>query len=364
MPVYRYYTKSGYKYYVKSSFRKTQIIKRGFSSKAEAIAYDNNLKNADSETLKNINKTVREYVPLFFQDIDSKVKITTATFKKTIFKNHILPYFNDIKLKDINDRVLKVYATYVNNNSRFKQKERVFTYLKELLTFLKDFGLSQNLSFRLLHSNYDSFNFQLVEYDYYTREEFEQFIEVVDDPRFKLFFLMLFNYGLRISEALGLRHVDINLNLDKIFINGAITVKTNKKGQIRITPKTKSSYREYPLINSIKECYLFLIKDKRIKNDDYVFKSLAPGSLVIGEQTIRRYQRKYEKLAGLRHIKLHEFRHSCATELINNGFLPEQVASWLGHSSSLTTLKVYFHLFPSRKNAIANYYNSKEKKEE
>lgn len=363
MPVYQYNTKSGIKYYVKTTFKNQQIIKRGFSNKVDAIAYDNNLKNTDDVKLKNINKTVREFIPLFFLDVDSKVKITTAKFKKTIFKNHILPYFNDIKIKDINDRVLKVYSSRVNN-SRFKQKERLFTYLKELLTFLKDFGLDQNISFRHLHSNYDSFNFDLVDYDYYTREEFEKFIKVVDDPRFRLFFLMLFNYGLRLSEALGLRHCDFNLKLDKLFINGAITVKTDEKRQIRITPKTRSSYREYPLIKSIKEAYLFLIKDKRIKNDDYVFKSCSIGSLVLGEQTIRRYQQKYEKIAGLKHIKLHEFRHSCATELINNGFLPEQVASWLGHSSSLTTLKVYFHLFPSRKNAIANYYDSKEKKNE
>ena len=60
----------------------------------------------------------------------------------------------------------------------------------------------------------------------------------------------------------------------------------------------------------------------------------------------KKRNKKYEELSKLRHIKLHEFRHSYATELINKGFSPEQVAAWLGHSSSEVTLKTYFHLFP------------------
>ena len=70
---------------------------------------------------------------------------------------------------------------------------------------------------------------------------------------------------------------------------------------------------------------------------------------------LKKRNKKYEELSKLRHIKLHKFRHSCATELINKGFSPEQVAAWLGHSSSEVTLKTYFHLFPKMK--IANFYN-------
>lgn len=53
----------------------------------------------------------------------------------------------------------------------------------------------------------------------------------------------------------------------------------------------------------------------------------------------------------------HNYDFSCASYLINNGADYMQVASWLGHSSPSITLSTYSHLFPSRKNEIAKFFN-------
>lgn len=58
--------------------------------------------------------------------------------------------------------------------------------------------------------------------------------------------------------------------------------------------------------------------------------------------------------SSLPKIRLHDLRHSVASNLLNKGFSIVQVAEWLGHSSSSTTLKFYAHNDKSSKLIIAN----------
>ena len=53
-------------------------------------------------------------------------------------------------------------------------------------------------------------------------------------------------------------------------------------------------------------------------------------------------------------IRFHDLRHSSASNLLNMGFSVVDVASWLGHSSSSTTLNFYAHIQKNSKMNIAN----------
>ena len=52
---------------------------------------------------------------------------------------------------------------------------------------------------------------------------------------------------------------------------------------------------------------------------------------------------------GLRHIRLHDLRHSCASLLLKNGVPMKQIQEWLGHSDISTTSNIYAHLDYSSK---------------
>ena len=67
--------------------------------------------------------------------------------------------------------------------------------------------------------------------------------------------------------------------------------------------------------------------------------------------------RKFHKIineSSLPKIRLHDLRHSVASNLLNNGFSVVQVAEWLDHSSSATTLNFYAHADKTSKINIAN----------
>ena len=53
---------------------------------------------------------------------------------------------------------------------------------------------------------------------------------------------------------------------------------------------------------------------------------------------------KLLKKHGLRKIRYHDLRHSCASLLLANGVPMKQIQEWLGHSDFSTTANVYAHL--------------------
>ena len=47
---------------------------------------------------------------------------------------------------------------------------------------------------------------------------------------------------------------------------------------------------------------------------------------------------------GLRHIRFHDLRHTCASLLLKNGASMKDIQEWLGHSNYATTANIYTHL--------------------
>lgn len=69
------------------------------------------------------------------------------------------------------------------------------------------------------------------------------------------------------------------------------------------------------------------------------------------------YQENFHSViskSNLPQIRLHDLRHSVASNLIANGMSIVDVQEWLGHANASTTLDVYSHACKSSKDNIAN----------
>jgi hypothetical protein len=62
--------------------------------------------------------------------------------------------------------------------------------------------------------------------------------------------------------------------------------------------------------------------------------------------------------AGLKHIRLHDARHSHATVLIKQGVPAKVVAERLGHSSITTTMNIYAHVLPEMQQSAVQHQRS------
>lgn len=67
------------------------------------------------------------------------------------------------------------------------------------------------------------------------------------------------------------------------------------------------------------------------------------GSLISPRYLTESFPRLLEK-NGLRKIRYHDLRHSCASLLLVNGVPMKQIQEWLGHSDFSTTANIYAHL--------------------
>ena len=92
------------------------------------------------------------------------------------------------------------------------------------------------------------------------------------------------------------------------------------------------------------------IKYTNFKENWFVFGNTVP----LGDDAIRRRKNNDCKLAGVKQIRIHDFRHSCASLLINNGADITLVAKYLGHSKIDETLNTYSHMFKNKLNNIIN----------
>lgn len=53
---------------------------------------------------------------------------------------------------------------------------------------------------------------------------------------------------------------------------------------------------------------------------------------------------KFLQKHGMRRIRFHDTRHSCASLLLRNNVSMKQIQAWLGHSDYSTTANLYAHL--------------------
>lgn len=202
--------------------------------------------------------------------------------------------------------------------------------------------------------------------DYYRQEELERLLEASKDHPYSLLIQMTAFYGLRRSEALGLKWDAIDFERDTITIKHIVTnAKIDGKCEIVCADraKTKSSLRSLPLVSNIREKLLALREqqkeDRRVcgncyskKYDGYVFVD-AMGNIFNPRSVTANFSKLLEQ-NGLRHIRFHDLRHSCASLLLANDEPLKQIQEWLGHSDIGTTANIYSHLDYKSKITSAN----------
>ena len=191
---------------------------------------------------------------------------------------------------------------------------------------------------------------------FFTYEEFKKFISVENDILFKTLFETLYSCGLRRGELRGLTWKDIDFKNQYLNVNKNIvaTQGDEKKPYMVTTPKTKSSIRNIPipkvLMKDMKVLYEVSKKHYGFNDDWYLFEDTVP----ITNGKLRHRKNKDCKLAEVKKIRIHNFRHSCASLLINSGATINVVAKYLEHTQIDETLNTYSHLFKNQLNEIIN----------
>lgn len=176
--------------------------------------------------------------------------------------------------------------------------------------------------------------------------------------KFIALFEVLYYCGTRRGELRGLTWKNINFNRKEInSIQNVVNVSGDSGYWQLTTPKTRTSKRQIPMPD------ILITHLKQLKEECERYYGFNENWIVFGDiqpihpDVLRRKKNELAKKAGVKQIRIHDFRHSCVSLLINNVANVTMVAKYLGHSKIDETLNTYSHVFQNKLDDIVNTIN-------
>ena len=180
---------------------------------------------------------------------------------------------------------------------------------------------------------------------FWTRQEFQTFIEVMKDrPASYAVFMTLYFTGIREGELLALTPSDIDFEKKTLTVNKSY--QHLGREDIITTPKTPKSNRTIPIPDGLCTCLQeYMSHCYGLQKDDRLF----PYT-----KSFLYHEMEYScKASGVKRIRVHDIRHSHASLLVEMGFSPLLIAERLGHEKVQTTMDTYSHLYPNKQVEVA-----------
>jgi integrase len=195
----------------------------------------------------------------------------------------------------------------------------------------------------------------------FTWEEKDLFERTLKEhfPRYYPFFLTALRTGLRLGELIALQPGDLDFNggfieVRRNFAKGHLTsTKSGKTRRVDMSKELSETLRAY-LVERKKDTLRHGWKEM----PEWLFYNDEGKRLDEGNLRRRVFYKVLEK-AGLRHIRIHDLRHTYATLRIGKGDNILDVSKQLGHSSVKITLDVYAHWVPGAKKSEVDGLDSK-----
>lgn len=307
------------------------------------LAKNNPNKN---QKTKQTNYTIRELSLKYFASLQNQVKESSIYDKQKTFRLFILEPFGNKPLSYLTkERLLEwqdnLWATRNPKTNEFYSYKYLSNTRIHFSAFLSWCAERYGIKNYLLEIKKPKRRVPKTEMQFWTKEEFDKFIAVVDKPMYHCMFTMMFYTGRRKGEILALSPDDIKN--DKIIFNKTYnrkvisapylitSTKNEKSGATPICPTLQKELKNY----------------KRFDEGQFFFGGKNP----IHENSVRNNFIKYCQLAGVKQIRIHDLRHSFVSRLLHLGANFMVVAELIGDTVE-QVIKTYGHLYDDDKMAI------------
>lgn len=195
----------------------------------------------------------------------------------------------------------------------------------------------------------------------WTADEAKRFLTSLEGRRLHALFAVGVALGLRKGELLALRWDDVDLDAALVRVRATAQRLGHGVGLVVGAPKTARSRRVVPLPHTLADV---LVRHREAQDEERA----AAGEMwqesglvfttgrgtMIEPRNLNRFLDQAVSRAGLRRIRFHDLRHTCASLLLAQGVSPRVVMELLGHSQLSMTTDLYGHVMPSSLRSAAD----------
>ena len=333
----------------------------------EAKTLEYNLEQEIKRQPPKKNITVQQLFDEYIEVKKREIRESSVDKSRRILAFHVLPILKDVKLNKLTLPVLQKWKNEISDkNLALSTRRGIFQELRTMLNYaIKMEYISINLLTKL--GNFKDSNELKKEMEYYTADEYIKFIttaktlaEVAEakgawtEWNYYVFFAIAFHTGMRKGEIHALQWSDIVDGF--VHVRRSITQKL--KGSDRETPpKTDVSVRTLQIPVPL-EIILEEHKKRYSQIDGFNDSFKVCGGLrPLRDSTLQNRNEKYAGLAGVKNIRIHDFRHSHVSVLVNERINIQEIARRLGHAKIEITWNIYSHLYPREEERAVEILN-------
>lgn len=284
----------------------------------------------------------------------STVKLTTYASYEMMATRIIIPYFEtlNIKLKELTtEDIQEFYSAQLERVSANTVIHYHAVIHRALKYAVKIKTIQSNPAVNVERPRKEKFIGS-----FYDKKEINTLFDIIQGHPLEVAIKLAAFYGLRREEIIGLKWTAIDFENNTLTIQHTVTECNLDGKHIEVasdTAKTDSSLRTMPLVTNFREMLLAKKEKKEHYRKlcgrsyckeylDYIFVN------EMGERWKPRYLsdgfKRILEQNGLRRIRFHDLRHTCASLLLANNVPMKKIQEWLGHSDFSTTANIYAHL--------------------
>lgn len=194
--------------------------------------------------------------------------------------------------------------------------------------------------------------------------EARAFLQASREHRMHALFVVALGLGLRRGELLGLRWADVDLRAGQLRVAQTLQ-RVRGAGVVYGPPKSRRSRRTLTMpalvVLALTEHRERQAQDREAAAAEWVETGLVFTTATGRHVEPRNLSTAFSRLlarSGVRPIRFHDLRHTCATLLLARGVSPRVVMDVLGHSQIAVTMNVYGHVIPAMQQSAADEINA------